>query len=131
MDLMPLDVDEPQRAIPFDPHRSFAKLRRDIPDGSRLRGHHRQPASTKYSWPVISRASSEARKVTSAATSLGSKRPLRHCASTISASPSGVYHCIWRGVWTLPGTTQVTRILSLPRSRAIERVSPSIAALLV
>ena len=49
--------------------------------------------------------------------------------ATISASPSGVYHLICRGVWTLPGTMVLTRIRSRPSSRARLRVSPSIAAL--
>ncbi len=32
MDLLLLDVDEPQGAVALDPHRPFAELRREIPD---------------------------------------------------------------------------------------------------
>src|SRR6185437_5266996 len=90
-----------------------------------------QPASIQYSWPVHRLASSEAKNNTSAATWRGKIRVFRHCCATSSASPSAVYHLLWRAVFTLPGTTAVTRILSGPSSRASARVMPSIPAFAV
>ncbi|WP_280338087.1 hypothetical protein [Salinicola acroporae] len=43
----------------------------------------------------------------------------------------GVYQRDWRGVLTLPGITQLTRIPSLPSSLARARVIPSMPALAV
>src|ERR1700722_3808877 len=131
MDAILLDVGEPERAIP--PQRAFAQLGGKRPNAFRLtrRRLQPQPASIQYSCPVHMRPSSEARNITSEATCLGSSRAFRHCCSTISSSPSRVYQRICRLVFTLPGTTQVTRILSDPSSRANALVMPSIPALAV
>src|SRR5580698_8196666 len=117
-----------RQANAIKPLRAFAQS-----FAGRLRGDQAQPqpASIQYSWPVHLRPSSEARNSTSEETWAGVMRAFRHCWSTISASPSGVYHFICRGVFTLPGTTAVTRILSGPSSRASARVRPSMPALAV
>src|SRR5665213_2765468 len=131
MDAILLDVGEPERAVP--PERALAQLGGKRPYAFRLarRRFQPQPASIQYSCPVHMRPSSEARNITSEATCLGSSRAFRHCCSTISFSPSRVYQRICRLVFTLPGTTQVTRILSEPSSRASALVMPSIPALAV
>src|SRR6185437_4230058 len=101
MNALLLDIDEPQRVFTRGPDRTFPKFGAQRANTFGLRTH-RHPASTQYSWPVQRLASSEARNNTSEATWAGSTRCLRHCASTISASPSGEYHFICRGVRTLP-----------------------------
>jgi hypothetical protein len=78
VDLLLLDVDEPQRGVARRPQRPFTQLGAKRPGAFGPRAH-RQPASIQYSWPVHMRPSSEARKRTSAATCCGSTRSFRHC----------------------------------------------------
>ena len=87
------------------------------------------PASTIRFWPVMPRASSDARNSAARATSSSERRNLRHCCSRKARSFSGDNQSAFcRSVTIAPGTIELTRILCGPSSRASVRVSPLIPA---
>ena len=118
--------DEPERLVALYPDRSFAELRRDFPrSASARRSSQRQPASTQCSCPVISRASSDGKEQTPVRRCLRGRGALSGTERRRSPPrPQACTICSCRGVRTLPGTTQVTRILSGPRSRANAACQP-------
>ena len=134
VDLLLLDVDEPQGAVALDPDRPFAELGGELPDGAGRVAVISAPARVDEIFvagnqPRIVRREEQRRSPRRPPAPAGA---CRHCASTISASPSGVYHLSWRGVRTLPGTTQLTRILSgaeIARERAGQAFDRRLAGL--
>jgi 16S rRNA (cytidine1402-2'-O)-methyltransferase len=102
-------------------------------DSARLRQGspiYTTPASITNDCDVAMRLSSAASQRIIAAMSCGASFSLRHCRCSRFASAAGVLHSVsCRSVNTQPGSTQLTRILNCPRSRAKARVKPSTAAL--
>src|SRR5688572_11897678 len=91
-----------------------------------------QPPSTKYAAPVTNDASSDERKYFTFATS--SDVPIRPNTlfepknfSVPAGSGESLIEPLNNGVSMAPGTTQFTRILCCAKSKAIVRVSVSIA----
>src|SRR3546814_7586990 len=87
------DVHEPEDAARRIPAWAFAEQAFGVEEPADRGLDHRHPASTQSLCAVQKRPSSEARNRAIAAMSAGWMRPFRNWAATISASPSGVYHC--------------------------------------
>ena len=92
-----------------------------------------RPASTIRFWPVIARASSEARNSAVRATSSSDSAELEALLleERLAPFPASAHSAFWRSVTIAPGTIELTRMLCAPSSRASVRVRPLIAALAV
>src|ERR1700704_3883930 len=77
-----------------------------------------EPPSTWTVWPVIQRASSEARKATTGAMSSGWATRFSACMASVTSRPASVLMKFDMSVSTTPGATALTRMPRGPRADA-------------